>query len=358
MLAATPFVGMDVAIVGAGAAGAAAAYALRDAAAAVTVFEESGGVSGRAATRRKNDCRYDYGANYVKSDDERVARLLTEELDAARLVDVPEPVYAFDADGEISEGRDDDARKWSYEGGIARLGERLFDRTDATVRLDTRIDGLARTDDGWRLAGTGDATPAGGFDAVVLTPPAPRTAALLGATDRDGTDREDGRLTAAREAVAGVDYRSVVAAVLHYPFELDYPWYALVNADKDHEVGWLSREELKPGHVPAGESLLVVQMGQAWSAAHVDDDTEALVGAAVDGVAGLLDERLADPDWTDHRRWRYALPAEGLDEAEGDRERRERAGMYFAGDWVVGEGRVHAALHSGLNVGGRIAERA
>jgi len=31
--------------------------------------------------------------------------------------------------------------------------------------------------------------------------------------------------------------------------------------------------------------------------------------------------------------------------------------MFFAGDWVVGEGRVHEALGNGLDAGERIGER-
>jgi len=98
-----------VAVVGAGAAGAAAAYALRDTPVDVTVFEKSGGVCGRAATRRANDCTYEYGANYLKSDDERVNELVTEELPTEGLVDVTGPVWTFDDDGEVSEGDDTDA---------------------------------------------------------------------------------------------------------------------------------------------------------------------------------------------------------------------------------------------------------
>ena len=339
---------MNVAIVGAGASGAAVAYALRDADADVTVFEKSRGVGGRATSRCTGGCRYDHGANYVKDGDERVARLLTEELDGDGLVDVEEPVWTFDADGDISAGRASDERKWTYEEGIAQLAKRLFARTDATVRCGTRVADILREDGRWSLADA-EGVALGSFDALVLTPPAPRTAGLLATAAW-----ADHRRVALYDAASAVDYASVFSAVVHYPFALDRPWYALVNADREHPVGWLSREELKPGHVPDGESLLVAQMGHDWSAERIDDDPEGVLDEAVGHVADLLDDdRFADPDWTDHQGWRYALPNGGVD---GDVRRDcEDAGLYVAGDWVAGEARVHAAVANGLDVGERIA---
>ncbi|MFD1515226.1 NAD(P)/FAD-dependent oxidoreductase [Halomarina rubra] len=340
---------MTVAIVGAGAAGAAIAYALRDADADVTVFEKSRGVCGRAATRRKEGCRYDYGANYVKDDDERVTRLLTEELDTNGLVEVEEPVWTFDSAGEISPGRDSDERKWTYEDGITQLAKRLFAATDATVQRETRVETVAREEGRWSLADAAD-TVLGSFDTVVLTPPAPQTAELLAAMAWD-----DDRRVAAHDAVAAVDYASVFTAVLHYPFTLDRSWYALIDTDGEHPVGWLAREELKPGHVPEGESLLVAQMGHDWSGDRIDDDRDQVLREAVGHVAELLDDdRFAAPDWTDRQGWRYALPDGGV---TGDAHRStEDAGLYFAGDWVAGEARVHAALRNGFAVGERIVE--
>ena len=252
-------------------------------------------------------------------------------------------------------------------GGIARLGERLLARTDATVERSTRVGSVVRDrerdrEDGadrWTLLdaesegvgeGEGEREELGTFDALLLTPPAPQTAGLLSTMSWD-----DSRRPPIYDAAAAVEYASVVTAVLHYPFELDPPWYALVDTGGDHAVGWLAREECKDGHVPDGESLLVAQMGRAWSAERIDDDPGRVVGEATDHVAGLLDdERLADPDWTDYRGWRYALPRDGI---EGDAHRAcEDAGLYVAGDWVVGEGRLHAALKNGLEVGERIAD--
>jgi len=174
---------MRVAIVGAGAAGAGAAYALSEAPvdADVTVFEKSGGVCGRAATRRRGDCTYEYGANYLKDEDPRVTELVTERLPTEGLVNVEEPVWTFDAEGAIGEGDRREDHKWTYRRGITQLAKRLFAATDAEVRRKTRVTGLAQDGGAWSLTtGQGDAEATHeGFDAAVLTPPAPRTADLL-----------------------------------------------------------------------------------------------------------------------------------------------------------------------------------
>jgi renalase len=341
-----------IGIVGAGVGAAAAAFALEESAAdvSVTVLEKSRGLSGRAATRRRDDIVYDYGANYVKSDDERVVELLTETLSSDGLVDVDDPVWTFDAEGEIEPGRDADEHKWSYRRGLTQVAKRLFARTDATIHRETRVEGVSRDAE----AGAWHVEDAAGrrwgpYDAVVLNPPAPQTADLLRSAAWEGDARE-----AMVAALEDVTYRRVWSGVFHYPFELETPYYALVNTDKDHEIGWVSREECKPGHVPDGESLLIVQANHEWSVEHADADPERSLAELAALTAGLLeDDRLTDPDWTDHQRWRYAIPADGVD-LEPIR-RAESAGLYCVGDWVAGEGRIHAAIRNGLEVGERVA---
>jgi len=340
-----------IGFVGAGGATAAAAFVLASTTdATITVLEKSRGVCGRAATRRRNDTRYDYGANYVKSDDERVTALLTETLDTAGLVDVTDPVYTFDESGTVSPGRDADDHKWSYERGLTQIAKRLFARTDATVERDTRVETIARNGDVWTVTDT-DGTDWGPFDVLVLNPPAPQTAQLLADADWDASLR--GELV---DAVGDVDYRSVYTAILHYPFEIDAPYYGLVNTDKEHAVGWISREECKRGHVPDGESLLVVQANHEWSVAHYDDSPEDNVTTLAELTADVVgDDRLARPDWTDHQGWRYALPE--ADPPTGLLRSAERHDLYCLGDWVAGEGRLHAALANGLETGERLVHR-
>lgn len=339
-----------IGIVGAGAGAAAAAFTVDGAVpdADVTVFEKSGGLCGRAATRRHDDLTYDYGANYLKSDDERVVDLITETLDDTGLVNVPQPIHVFDADGAVSPGRDSDDHKWSYRRGLTQIAKRLFGETDATVHRRTRIETVRRADSRWEVDDAEGATY-GPFDALLLNPPAPQTADLLRSAEWESPVRE-----ALVDAVGDVPYRTIWTAVLHYPFALDVPYYGLVNTDKEHPVGWLSREECKPGHVPDGESLLVVQASHEWSVERYDADPTENVAALAGHAADIVgDERLTDPAWTDHQGWRYAQPEGGVDRGPIDSARRE--GLYLLGDWVAGEARLHAALANGLDVGERVA---
>ncbi|WP_256297564.1 NAD(P)/FAD-dependent oxidoreductase [Haloarchaeobius salinus] len=337
-----------IAVVGAGAAGVGVADACRDTPTEVTLFDKASGISGRAATRRKNGCRYDHGANYINPGGDAWVDGFLDDLGSDGLVDIELPVWTHDADGGIAEGRGDGGPKWTYARGITQFAKRVRTRAAATVHTETRIESFARESDGWTLTDT-DGESHGPFDAVVLTPPAPQTADLLAATEWS-----DERLDRLHAAVDAVGFRTIRAVLLHYPFELDRPWYALVNPDREHPVGWLSREECKPEHVPDGESLLVVQMAPDWSVEHYDEPLDSAADAVASLVATLLDDvRLTEPDWVDDQGWRYALPESSIDAA--DARCAEDAGLYVAGDWVAGEGRVHVAFENGRTVGRRVA---
>lgn len=347
----------EVCIVGAGLAGVGVAYGLRNEPVEVTILEKSRGVGGRAATRRKHGCRYDHGANYIKDGDDRTDELV-RELGQQGLVDIEEPVWTFDADGEISPGDRRAAHKWTWTEGITQFAKRVLDRTDATVHRTTRVDGLTRTADGWTLSDT-DGTDHGPFEAVVLTPPAPQTADLLASTSVDdavASETAAATLDRSTEAVREVPFRTIRTVVLQYPFEIDRPYYALVNTDREHPVGWLARESCKDGHIPDGESLLVAQMAPDWSTAHYDDSLDSAADEVAGMVAELLDDdRLAEPGWVDDQGWRYALPDAGLDDGIAA-DLREQS-LFLAGDWLVGEGRAHRAFWNGVDAAERIVDR-
>ena len=334
-----------VGVIGAGGGGAAATYVIDGTTdAEVTVFEKSRGVCGRAAARRRDGRVYEYGANYLKGDDKRVNELVTEEFDEG-LVEVQGPIWTFDRDGNVSEGRNGDESRWTYEDGITRLAKHLFGATDAAVERETRIEDIRR-EDGWRLTDD-EGKEYGPFEAVVLNPPAPQTAELLRGTGVEAVDRLG-------EAAREVPYRTVWTAVLGYSFEVDVPYYALINTDDEHDVGWVSREGCKPGHVPEGESLLIVQAAPDWSERRYDAPPEENIKTLAEKTAELMgDERLTDPDWTDHQGWRYALADDAV--RAGAVQDAADEGVYATGDWVAGEARLHAAVRDGLETGERVS---
>ncbi len=340
---------MNVGIIGAGAAASAAAHVLDSATdAEITVLEKSGGLCGRAATRRRGPITYDYGANYLKDDDERVLDLVTETLDTDGLETIDDPIWVFDESGTVSEGRDSDDAKLTYRRGLTQIAKRLLDGTRATVHRNTRVDGIERTDSAWLLTDT-DGVEWGPFDVVLCNPPAPQTAALLRDAAWDDPARE-----AVVEAAESVEYSAVWTAVLGYEFELDRPYYALVNPGKNRELTWISREESKPGRVPEGQSVLLAQAGHDWSVEHYDDPPAENISTLASKTANIVgDERLADPAWTDHQGWRYALVENAA--PEGPLRTAEESGLYLLGDWVPGEARLHAALRNGLETGERVA---
>lgn len=329
-------------------AGCAAAFALHEAAVDVTLFEKSRGVSGRAATRRRNGVHYDHGANYIKPHNDRVRDLLQAMLPASGLVTIDPPVWTFDEAGTRAPGDDRDGEKWTYRSGISTVGKLLVEASGATLHRQTRVARVEVQDEGWALWDVNE-TSLGLFDAVLLTPPAPQTIDLLAASSLP--DPLEERL---RNALEPADYRSQFSIVLCFaePLPRPEPWYALVNTDGEHDIAWLSVEDDKPGHVPEGSSVLVVQMAPGWTQAHYDDALEDLVEAVVPLVESLTGWTLPPPAWTDRQRWRYALP-----NAQADVEALQAGephGLFVAGDALVGKGRVSQALEKGLDVAGRI----
>ena len=333
----------------------------------VTILEKSRGVGGRAATRRRDGRTYyyDHGANYVKDADERTVTLV-ESLGEDGLVAMRDPVWPFAGDGTITESERDPEPKYTWETGITQFAKRLLSETDAAVRNGTRAAQLSFDpgSDEWRIRDTDDETH-GPFDAVVCTPPAPQTAELLAATSVGGTGGKSstaGELQESidrlRERVTGVPFRTTRTVVLGYEAGIERPWYALVNTDGDHAIGWLSREECKRGHVPDGESVLIVQMAPDYSERTYDDPADEVATDTAARVAELLETpRLAEPDWYDDQGWRYAQPEEPLVDAVP--EPVSDAGLYAAGDWLVegGKGRVHEAYWQGVSVAQQVASR-
>jgi renalase len=341
-----------VAIVGAGVAGLAAAYALRTLPIEVTVFEKSRGYGGRAATRGRYGCRYDHGASYLTAPTDRVEQLVTAHLPTDGLVEIGRPIWEFTEDGTLlrPDSLEETISKWSYRQGISRLGKLLARFSRAEVLTATRIERLRYRDGRWGLVDD-EGRSYSGFDAVVLTPPAPQTATLLNASD---VGRE--RVTRIQQAVAAVEYTSQFSFVFAFDRPLSRPgnFFGLTNADGEHPIAWLAYEHDKPGHVRGEDSMLVVHTAPEWTANRLEQEPDGYVPEVKEKAEDVLVSDLRHPAWYDVQRWRYARPTSSLD---GEMVvAGEGLGLFLAGDYVSGVGRVGVAIETGFEAAQRIRD--
>ncbi|MFH5803177.1 NAD(P)/FAD-dependent oxidoreductase [Alienimonas sp. DA493] len=339
-----------IAVVGAGLAGLACARALHAAGRIVTVFDKGRGVGGRACTRREEPgsgaaLPFDHGAQYFTVKDDRFA----PHVDDWRAEGVVAPwtgrLAAVEGDRfEVKETPGLLVGVPTMNALPRRLAEGL------TVHADRRVTALERTGAGWTLhveAGP----PAGAFAQVLVTAPAPQTAALLdGHTDLTATVRR-------------AEHQACWAALLAFDAAPELPFDgAFLNDDRlpdgtPNPLAWAAREASKPGRPPSPERWTLHAKAD-WSDANVDRDPAAvapeLIAAFTALVQNATGETLPAPTFQSAHRWRFAhVKTAALIDGAGECLYDPAAGLGAAGDWCVG-GRVEGAFLSGL----ALAERA
>lgn len=344
-----------LAIIGAGVSGLTAAWSLRALPIEISIFEKSRGFSGRAATRGKYGARYDHGANFIVPTSGTVRDILTNQLPADALTKIDGQIWSFDAAGaRHAPTNGSTSEMWTYARGISTLGKLLARESSALTHTETRVQSLRRRADGsWSLKDV-DGVDHGTFDAVLLTPPAPQTSEILRESAARASASDAKRLEDLAEAVAGATYHPQFSYVFGYDREITRHgnYHGLKNQDEEHDISWIGFEHDKPERVVDGVNIVVVQMSPAWTQPRVNSDPDEFVADVKQQAADVLDASLKRQSWYDTQRWRYSLPAEGADPDHLSKGRS--MGLYFAGDYVAGKGRVAAAMETGLDVGSAI----
>jgi renalase len=261
---------MRIAVVGAGLAGLSFAHFLHHKA-DLTLFEKSRGVGGRLATRRTDDTQFDHGAQFFTCRSE-ILQALIDDKDFSGDVNIWSPKVIT-----LSRGEKPFKRDWfepHYVGNptMTALPKRLAQ--DVDVRLETRVEEMSKSGDGWQLfAETGETL--GTFDWVVAAMPAPQTNALF-------------QNQFAHQAL-------IESAIMSPCFALMLKLRAMpaLNFDaavvRDSPVAWIANNNSKPGR--NASPALLVHSSNEWAKDHLEDPQEEIEAALVNSLDGLGSDR-------------------------------------------------------------------
>jgi predicted NAD/FAD-dependent oxidoreductase len=307
----------SVAIVGAGIAGLSCADILAKEGWQVTLFDKGRRAGGRMASRRietaQGEASFDFGAQYFTVRDPGFAADVARWADAGLAMRWPEAR----------------ADAWIGVPSMSVVVREMASRHD--VRFAHHVSGLAREGSQWRLLGEG--MPSDKFDAAVLALPAEQAAPILTLHDFE----------LARTALFA---RSQPCWTGMFAFDAPLPHHA--NTVRNHGIlAWAARDSAKPGR--KGPESWVVQATPQWSAAHLEQQPEAIAPLLLAALGEATGAPALVPLAHSVHRWRYALSAgTGLGCLWNGTQ-----SIGACGDWLLGP-RVECAWVSGRMLGQRM----
>ena len=301
---------MRIGIVGAGMAGLSCATLLAEQGHVPVLFDKGRGPGGRMSTRRLETAlgpvSFDHGAQYLTARD---------------------PAFVAQVERWAAAGH---VARWPAAGDDAWVGVPAMSTPvralsgDLDVRWHARVDEIGREGDGWAFHGKGVAAEP--FDAAVVAVPAEQVAPLVGVHRPDW----------AAHAIATPSdpcWTVMVAYGSRLP----------IGPDRITDAGIVAsavRNSAKPGR--DGAEAWVLQASGDWSAAHLEEEPDAVERSVLEAFGALAHVALPAPEATSVHRWRYAksgrLGQDGLWDAS--------ARLGVCGDWLIG-GRIEAAWLSG-----------
>ena len=302
----------DIAIIGSGVAGLAAARVARSAGRSVCILDKGWRVGGRVSTRRADGFTFNHGAQFLTA---RQDTFVTACADAS-------------AAGAL--------RPWQVAGREAFCGAptmRDFPTfLGAGLAIHQQIEVTTITQEGGFVTLHDADGPVARAQQLLVTAPAPQTARLL---------------TAVAEDLAATARTAVYAPCWTGMYGFDDDALSALSAPVSNNggpVGWACWEASRPSATATDTagSALVVQAAPDWSEAELERDAETIADALLAAFQATIGASLPAPRYRSAHRWRYARVTKVADETA---PRQTPDGVIgVAGDWVSGARIEHAYM--------------
>lgn len=330
----------DIAVIGAGISGLAAAGKLCDAGRDVIVLEKSRGLGGRAATRRiavgEHEIPVDHGAQYFTARDRR----FRDQVDRWQELGICFPwceEFPNWSEGKLAKPNPLwKESRYACRKGMTTLGKHLAEGVGVLLRH--HVASVEKTPEGWLLHAEGEGHPAVLARVLFVSAPPPQTLALVG---RELVPEQ-------LELVEHIQCSSCLCLIARYADGVPAPAWKGIRVSEPHAIlswiGWDSsrRKSGSPGRVA------VLHGSADYSRRWLDAGPEALrtAGAEMLAEAGRIGGAwMASPEESVIHLWKHAH-AYGSAVPGGFLRAECAEPLYLIGDGFNG-GRMESAWLSG-----------
>jgi predicted NAD/FAD-dependent oxidoreductase len=319
---------MKIAIIGAGISAITLAQNLKNIA-KVSLFEKSGGVGGRMATRLSSPYEFDHGAQFftAKSSDFKkfISPLLKENI-----------IQKWNA--RFAEFRNDkilrtitwDSEYPHYVGvpGMNSISEHLS--SDLDVKLNTKVNKISKNSSNiWQLFDE-NLNNLGKFDWVISTAPAIQSAEILPNYFKYHNDLLDKKMV------------GCFSLMLGFKKPLPLLWDAALITGED--ISWASVNSSKPGR--SKPFTMLIHSTNAWAEQHLSDDFQSVISHLNKETSRVIDFNTIQADFIDLHAWRYAnISKQNKSDLFIDYDNK----IATCGDWSI-QGRIESAFEAGFTM--------
>lgn len=339
----------DVAVIGAGVSGLAAAGRLIQEGRNVVVMEKSRGLGGRAATRRFSihsgvEVPVDHGAQFFTARDIRFVEQVDRWQEEGVCFRWSEGFMTW-KDGALHDAnplwKED---RYACHGGMSQLGRRLAQGVE--VLREFQVSSVSVKKNIWEFASDPPrASQLPGEDypvrarALLVSAPIPQAVKLIG----EQLSKEQ------HELIARIHYAPCLAVLARYPDAITPPpWRGIQARDPNGKISWMAWDSSKRG--PGTPSAFaVIHASKDFSSRLLDASKEVLRQAGEELIkeAGVIGGSwMCEPQEFHVHRWRHAQP-EGPSLPGGFLRAASLEPLYLIGDGLIG-GRIEGAWLSGV----------